>query len=72
MSERKEILHNIDDKYKIASLTVKEWKLLKGDCFQFYSDLFYSMILFKGLLIKVHGINGMVHQDVMVHIIFHS
>lgn len=41
-SLRKEILHNIDDIWGSASLTVGEWKLLKGTNYNGFWDKWYG------------------------------
>lgn len=41
-SQRKEILHNIDDIWGSASVTVGEWKLLKGTNYNGFWDKWYG------------------------------
>lgn len=41
-SERKEVLHNIDDIYGIASLRVQDWKIVKGSTYNGEWDGWYG------------------------------
>lgn len=41
-SERTEVLHNIDDIYGNAALTIGEWKIVKGSTYQGAWDFWYG------------------------------